>query len=88
MYLYRSQVDTPFFHLDLAEAVAVAEVGRPLQTLGPKDVKDPVEAGKGAFRRCEMVMTYARNHGLVFFRFYSGTICQVNMDWINYLFFM
>jgi sodium-independent sulfate anion transporter 11 len=45
------QVDTPFFHLDLAEAVAAAEVG--LLKLSPqssRDVKDrdPFEVGQSA----------------------------------------
>jgi sodium-independent sulfate anion transporter 11 len=45
------QVDTPFFHLDLAEAVAAAEEG--LLSFSPrssKDVKDqdPFEAGQSA----------------------------------------
>jgi solute carrier family 26 (sodium-independent sulfate anion transporter), member 11 len=39
------QVDTPFFHLDLAEAVAAAEVGlvgrSPKTPPSTKDVKDP-----------------------------------------------
>jgi solute carrier family 26 (sodium-independent sulfate anion transporter), member 11 len=45
------QVDTPFFHLDLAEAVAAAELGL-LKTPGSslKDVKDqdPFEVGQSA----------------------------------------
>ncbi|KAF8497075.1 sulfate transporter family-domain-containing protein [Russula emetica] len=50
------QVDTPFFHLDLAEAVAAAEVGlsglspKTPATLAAKDVKDrdPFEDGQDA----------------------------------------
>ena len=33
------QVDTPFFHLDLAEAVAAAEAGRKSNTPSMKDIK-------------------------------------------------
>lgn len=47
------QVDTPFFHLDLAEAVAAAEMGPRSTTSSVKDVKIPelfgAEGGRSAY---------------------------------------